>query len=188
MTRAREDEVDSVALLAYGHAGVAVECKLAERRQSEPGNQVTRRTSHVTHRTSRVTRHASHVTRHTSHVTHHTSHVACRTSHVPHRTSHVPHRTSHVTYNLTTKSCSSAKVDSVSAALGSSKPTSAGNRPCCSTMRSRLPVSKERRAMAKVASRALTSSSALTEDWRALVGGGGWCEGVKKKKKQKNTL
>ncbi len=48
MTRTREDEADSVAFLAYGHAGVAVECKLAERRQSEPGNQVTRRTSHVT--------------------------------------------------------------------------------------------------------------------------------------------
>jgi hypothetical protein len=52
-------------------------------------------------------------------------------------------------------------------------------------MRTRLPVSKERRAMAKVASRALTSSSALTEDWRDLVEGGGWCEGVKKRRKKK---
>ncbi len=51
-------------------------------------------------------------------------------------------------------------------------------------MRTRLPVSKERRAMAKVASRALTSSRALTEDWRDLGEGGG-CEGVKKKKKNK---
>ena len=70
--------------------------------------------------------------------------------------------------NLTTRSCSSANVESVSVASGSMRLTRAERSPGCSVMRTRLAVSKERKATANVASRALMSSSALTEDRRDL--------------------